>query len=103
MAQLSSINSILTDDFDKDGHPDMLLAGNLYGSEVETPRNDASYGMYLRGGQLGEFKAVSPVISGIRIEGEVKHLKQLISVNGAKIIIVAKNNGKLQFYRTNLK
>ena len=103
MAQLSSINSILTDDFDKDGHLDVLLAGNLYGSEVETPRNDASYGVYLRGGQLGEFEAVLPVISGIMIEGEVKHLRQLMSVNGAKIIIVAKNNGKLQFYRTNLK
>ncbi|MBL4879732.1 MAG: VCBS repeat-containing protein, partial [Oleispira sp.] len=40
-AQLSSINEILIDDYDKDGFLDLLIAGNLYASEAETPRNDA--------------------------------------------------------------
>ena len=48
-AQLSSINDILIDDYDQDGHADLLVAGNLYTSEIETPRNDAGMGLLLRG------------------------------------------------------
>ena len=48
-AQFSSINQILVDDYDNDGNLDALIAGNLYVSEVETPRNDASHGLFLKG------------------------------------------------------
>ena len=48
-AQISSVNEILVNDYDKDGYLDILLAGNLLVSEVETPRNDAGYGLFLKG------------------------------------------------------
>ena len=48
VAQLSSINQILVQDFDNDGNLDVLIAGNLYNSEVETPRNDASHGLFFK-------------------------------------------------------
>ena len=54
-AQLSSINQILVDDFDRDGNLDALVAGNLYWSEVETPRNDAGTGLLLKGNGKGSF------------------------------------------------
>jgi hypothetical protein len=48
-AQLSSVNQIIAKDVDKDGNLDLVMAGNLYGSEVETPRNDAGMGLFLIG------------------------------------------------------
>ncbi|MDT7828360.1 VCBS repeat-containing protein [Pricia sp. S334] len=99
-AQLSSVNSILLDDFDEDGSPDIIMAGNLYGSEVETPRNDASYGLYLKVVKKGKsFKAVPMRTSGIVLKGEVKHLCQLNSTNNSKIVMVIKNDGEIQFLR----
>ena len=49
----SSVNSINIDDFDKDGNLDLILSGNWYVSEVETPRNDASFGVFLKGNGNG--------------------------------------------------
>ena len=41
-SQLSAINKILAKDLDNDGYKDIIVSGNMYNSEVETPRNDAS-------------------------------------------------------------
>ena len=54
-AQISSINSILSDDYNKDGHLDILIAGNLYTAEIETPRNDGGIGLLLYGDSKGNF------------------------------------------------
>ena len=58
IAQLSSINAIEVDDYNKDGNLDMVVAGNMYASEVETPRNDASYGVFLAGDGKGNFETL---------------------------------------------
>ncbi|MCK5699513.1 MAG: VCBS repeat-containing protein, partial [Cyclobacteriaceae bacterium] len=60
IAQLSSVNSILIDDFNGDGNIDALLSGNLYQSEVETIRNDASFGVFLEGDGQGNFSLRFP-------------------------------------------
>ena len=94
-AQLSSINQILVEDFDGDGTLDILIAGNLYVSEVETPRNDGSYGLYLKGNGKGEFNAIKPTESGLFIKGDTKDMAT-IQVGNEQYIIVAKNNDYLQ-------
>jgi hypothetical protein len=58
MAQISSINQILVDDYDKDGYSDALIIGNLHASEVETPRNDAGIGLFLKGNGKGQFEPI---------------------------------------------
>jgi hypothetical protein len=95
-AQFSSINQILVDDYDKDGNLDAVIAGNLYVSEVETPRNDASFGYYLKGDGKGQFKAISPLASGLYIKGDTKDMAE-IKIGDRKYIIVAKNDEYLQF------
>ena len=40
---------MLIEDFNQDGNLDILVAGNLYTAEVETPRNDAGIGLVLLG------------------------------------------------------
>jgi hypothetical protein len=98
LSQFSSVNSILVDDFDKDGNGDALLSGNLYQSEVETPRNDASYGVFLKGNGKGEFTTLYPNQSGLMVKGDVKNAGILRTKNGiGKRIVFAKNGEELQF------
>ncbi len=97
-AQFSSVNGILIRDIDGDGFKDLVLAGNLYVSEIETPRNDASYGTYLRGDGTGKFHALPNMESGLFIGGDVKDLA-FVEVNGEKLIIAAKNNDFPQFIK----
>ena len=98
LAQLSSINQILIDDYDKDGHLDAIVAGNLHSSEVETPRNDASIGLLLKGTGKGDFQPVVGRESGLYIPGDVKDMAR-INVGDATYIIVAKNSDFLQWVK----
>jgi enediyne biosynthesis protein E4 len=94
-AQMSCINQILVDDYDKDGNLDILIAGNMYNSEVETPRNDAGYGLFLKGNGKGKFKPVSATQSGFFAPGDVKDMA-FVKVKNQKNILVIKNNDYLQ-------
>ena len=98
IAQFSSVNSILIDDYDKDGNLDALLSGNLYQSEVETPRNDASFGVFLKGNGKGQFESFPPHESGLFVRGDVKNAAILKTANETKRrIVFGKNNDEIQF------
>lgn len=99
-AQISSINKILVDDYDNDGNLDTVIAGNLYSSEVETPRNDGGFGLFLKGKGDGSFKPITPSESGFFTTGDVKNLEK-IKVGKAAYIISAKNDDFLQFIKVN--
>ncbi len=100
-AQISSINDILINDYDKDGFLDIITAGNLYVSEVETPRNDASYGLFLKGNGRGGFAAIPANQSGLFVPGDVKNMGILKSKNESQFILAAKNDDYLQFITWN--
>jgi hypothetical protein len=99
-AQLSCINQIMIEDYDKDGNLDALIAGNMYNSEVETPRNDAGYGLFLKGNGKGKFKAVPPIQSGFFTPGDVKNM-EIIKVKGQSYLLLTKNNSNLQSVKIN--
>ena len=99
-AQFSNINSIVVKDIDSDGNLDAILAGNLYNAEVETPRNDASYGIWLKGDGKGGFKALLPRESGLVMRGDVRNMK-IIKVKEETHLLVAKNNEALQQIKIN--
>ena len=99
-AQLSCINQIMIDDYDKDGNLDALITGNMYNSEVETPRNDAGHGLFLKGNGKGKFKSVTAVESGFFTPGDVKNMEK-IKVQGKTYLLVTKNNSFLQSVRIN--
>ncbi len=100
LAQISSINQILVQDFDKDSHLDVVIAGNLHASEVETPRNDAGTGLFLKGDGTGNFQAVKPYHSGLLATGDVKDMVS-IQIQGEQYLLVAKNSDYLQFIKVN--
>ena len=99
-AQYSNINTILVEDVDSDGNLDLILGGNLYNAEVETPRNDASYGLWLKGDGKGDFTTQLPRNSGLVIKGDVRNIRK-IRVGNESHILFAKNNDALQQIRIN--
>ncbi|MEM8565190.1 MAG: VCBS repeat-containing protein [Bacteroidota bacterium] len=98
LAQVSSINSIICKDFDKDGKVDILLAGNLYPVEVETIRNDASYGIMLRGSGNGQFEEVPAPQSGFMADGDVKHLLNVSMAENISSVVVVRNSGRATMF-----
>jgi hypothetical protein len=99
-AQFSNINALVAQDFDKDGNLDVVLGGNLYNAEVETPRNDASYGLWLKGDGKGNFTPQKPRSSGLVMIGDVRNIKP-IEVGNHTHLLVAKNNQALQEIKIN--
>lgn len=93
--QISNINSILPGDFNGDGNMDMIMAGNMHTSEIETTRNDASYGAYLEGDGAGNFQVVPYAESGFFINGEVKDM-EIIAAGNSQVVVAARNNGPLE-------
>ncbi len=99
-AQIFPINAIVADDFDKDGLKDLLVAGNDYSTEVESGRNDAGIGLFLKNFGNNKFRAVSVNQSGFFVPGDVKYMKR-IKINNKPCFIIGKNQGELQFVRHN--
>ncbi|MDX1701957.1 MAG: VCBS repeat-containing protein, partial [Melioribacteraceae bacterium] len=99
LAQIAPINSMVVEDVNQDGNLDVIYAGNLYGSEVETPRGDASYGGLLIGKGSGEFSSQMPYESGLMVKGEVKAVKKIKLAGGHEGILFAKNNDYLQLLK----
>ena len=97
-AQFSPVYAIAADDFDHDGICDIIIGGNQYLAKPQTGIYDAGYGLFLRGTPNGMFKAITPMQSGFFTKGEIRDLT-LLNLNEERIIIVARNNDNLQFYK----
>lgn len=105
-AQTSSINAIEVLDINQDGNLDLFLGGNLLSSEVETPRNDASYGLLALGDGKGGFQPLSSKESGFYVKGEIraiqsiknnkKEISFLIARNNDELVLVKKSNSHLK-------
>jgi hypothetical protein len=62
-----------------------------------TGRYDASYGLLLTGDGKGHFNPVSPILSGLVIDGDVKDLK-IIKVGKQNILLSAINDAKMKAF-----
>lgn len=98
-AQMSSVNDFLVQDFNNDGHLDLILAGNLYSAEIETTRNDAGIGTFLKGNGKGDFESIPYTKTGLLMNKDVKELKVINTPKG-RVIIVANNNDILQVIKS---
>ncbi|MDP9204082.1 MAG: VCBS repeat-containing protein [Gemmatimonadota bacterium] len=98
-AQLAPIYASLAGDFDGDRRSDLLVAGNFYGVTPVFGRYDASYGLMMRGTGSGQLVPVDMEESNLVIEGQVRDLKALRGPNGERLIVVARNNDKLEILR----
>jgi hypothetical protein len=98
-AQFAPVRAALAGDFDGDGHVDLLLAGNDYGAPPLQGRYDASYGLLLAGDGHGRFTPVDMEQSGVDIEGQARHMALVRAADGGRLVVVARNNDRLQVLR----
>ena len=99
-AQISSINKILTMQNKRTKDTDLVFFGNLYGSEVETPRNDASYGLYLSKSANGSFETIPSKESGLYVQGDVRGAAVIyLGQEKRKAFLVARNNESVILYQ----
>jgi hypothetical protein len=97
LAQIAPIRGIIAHDVDGDGHLDLIVAGNLYDAEPNTPRADAGNGLWLRGDGKGHFTPVPPTQSGFLAPLNVSGLT-LINTPSGKAVIVANSGDSLQAF-----
>ncbi|TDS19079.1 VCBS repeat protein [Maribacter caenipelagi] len=97
LAQFSNLNDMLIRDFNGDGALDVLAIGNLFVSEIETPRNDAGTGILLLGNGKGAFTTQRGSEIGFFAN---KDAKKLVSINNGQkeYFLVGNNNDVLQFF-----
>ena len=97
LAQIAPIKAIVAHDVDGDGHLDLIVAGNLYDAEPNTPRADAGNGLWLRGDGQGHFAPVPPRESGFLAPLNVAGLA-LINTPAGKAVLVANTGDSLQAF-----
>ncbi len=95
-AQFAPIYSTLADDFTGDGVTDLIVAGSFWGVTPVRGRYDASYGLLLRGNGSGGFSAVALEASRLMLRGEVRDMKVMRGPQGARSIVVARNDSTVQ-------
>jgi hypothetical protein len=91
-AQFAPVHAAVVTDVDGDGQVDLLLAGNEHGAPPLQGWYDASEGLWLRGAGQGRFTPVAPDASGLRIDGDVRHLAVIRLARGGRALIAARNN-----------
>ena len=102
LAQMAPILSIQTTDLNGDGFEDLVIAGNIYETEVETPRYDMGNGLVLMSNGVDNYTSIHPKDSQLYIEGNVK---DVIAIDHAglnqKILLAAINNEAIGVYQIN--
>jgi len=98
-SQLAPIYTFSALDANNDGFTDLFHAGNHFGPEPTTGRFDGSLGLLLTNDGRGNFKPISPHLSGISITGEARASSLLPSSEGsASRLLVVRTSGPLILY-----
>ncbi|AWX44072.1 hypothetical protein HME9304_01072 [Flagellimonas maritima] len=94
IAQISTINDMIVDDFDDDGHKDILAVGNNYEISTQLGRMDASHGIFLRFGK-NDFEWNNNL--KINISGPARNIEKAI-INEQEHYIIGINNAAPQLF-----
>lgn len=97
-AQWAPLYGLLVDDFDTDGHLDVLAGGNFRWAQTSLGLMEATYGLWLKGDGAGHFTAVKPRDSGFFVRGEVRDIQKLARPGQRPLILVVRNDDAPQFF-----
>ena len=101
--QFSPNYGMICNDFNNDGNQDVLLVGNMYATEVNTGRYDASVGEYLHGDGSGNFSSIRAIESGFIADGDGKGMAELMLSDGQVLIIQGNNSSTVKTYEVATK
>ncbi|MDC7995979.1 VCBS repeat-containing protein [Altibacter sp. HG106] len=92
LAQKSAVLGIVTTDVNNDGWQDIVITGNIYNTEVETPRIDMGTGQVLLNNGNEDYEVVPQKRSGLYISGDTKSLIMLSNTMMEKQLLVSGRN-----------
>lgn len=97
-AQQSPLQDIVIKDINNDNLKDIIVAGNLFGAEVETASYDSGIGSVLINKGNNIFDPIPYCQSGILVSKDVRNL-EFIEVMGSQHLFVANNNEELEIFK----
>ena len=98
LAQTIPILSSDVFDYNKDGYEDIIVSGNIYNTEVETPRLDNPFALVLVSNKKDGYYCLSPNTTGLYTKGNTKSVKIL---NEPKVLLIGNNNESIESFKIN--
>lgn len=100
-AQISTIKSILIDDFDNDKNLDLMICGNDYGTDIDSGRQDASFGQIFKGNGRGDFEPMPYKKTGFFVKGDARQAISIKQTTNKVQYHIFNNNSKAKaFFRS---
>ena len=93
LAQASTVQDILVEDFDEDGYLDALLVGNNYEISTQLGRLDGSHGVFLKNDKKGGFITLSN--QNYDINGASRSIQKIKIIDQIFYIVGRNNNTPL--------
>ncbi len=97
-AQVAPIRGMAVTDANRDGHADLITAGNDYAAEVLTGRYDAGIGCILLGDGRGGFAHWPNRQHGWTVDGNARNVLALPTAQGGTMIVASQNRGALRAF-----
>jgi len=97
LSQQFPIMNIAFYDVNDDGYEDCIVAGNIFDTEVETPRLDAVSGVVLLSNKKDGYKAMDYKKSGIYLEKDTKDII-MVNFDNHPLLISTNNDNNLISY-----
>ncbi len=98
-AQFSAVWGVACEDFDGDGHNDLLLCGNFFPFRTQIGREDAGKGLVLKGDGRGDFTPLFYGSTGLLLDGDVRGLLPVRISDGQQWFLIAQNSDTLRVIR----
>ncbi|MEN8788095.1 MAG: VCBS repeat-containing protein [Flavobacteriaceae bacterium] len=99
-AQIFPVLDILAIDINGDEYEDLILSGNIYETEVETPRLDAISGLVLLSNHENNYNPLPYWQSGLYLSGNVKSA-DIVKTGQQLLMVHTVNNGAVGVHEIN--
>ena len=99
-AQFAPVFAVCIGDCDGDGHEDVFLSQNFFGTNPETARYDGGRGLWLRGDGKGNLAPMTGQQSGVKVYGEQRGAALCdYDADGRVDLVVTQNGAETKLYR----
>lgn len=99
-SQFAPVYGMAADDYNQDGHLDLLMVGNSYAANVQDGWYDASIGTVLAGNGKGGFKPLSLKNSGFYVDTDAKGVATFYTAEQKPHLLITSNADSVQVWST---